>query len=110
MAIDSLYLYSKIIGFQNKVFNLNKVIKSLFPESIELPKRQKQIKELWGLMSYLPENDCILIYRFTIYKANNSVNLELSSFGENKLENINKYKQICKLLIEDIEFYLNLKI
>ncbi len=105
----SYYLYSKNVNLLSNGFKILDFIKFLLKESIELPKKYKKIKEICGLLSYLPEKDCFLLYKFTINKKSERLLIEFSGFGDIKIGLLNIYKQICEELVEDIEFYLCLK-
>ena len=109
MADHGCYLYSQILKFQKTIY-FEKNIKDLFPETIQLPKTQKKLKQFLGLYSFLPENDCLMIIKFTFNKKSNSAEIEFSCLEDPNTENINKYKYICKVILDDIEFYLRLKV
>ncbi len=111
----SIYLFTKHIYLKKnklEIYRIMKIIKKLLPGNIDVIKKYKQTKEIIGLLSFLPENNCFLIYKASVNKNNHIIVLEFSGFGDLHIENINKYKVICKRICNDLDFYirLNLKI
>ena len=103
------YLYSKLLTFQKSKSDYYKLLKILFPESIDLPKKYKKTKEIGGIISFLPEKDCFLIYKILYKQSSNSLNVEFSGFGNPREEELNKMKIISTQMIKNIEIYFNLK-
>lgn len=106
----SFYLYAKYINFKKNNENIHKIIKKLLPESIDVIKKYKHTKEIVGLLSFLPEKDCFLIYKAFVNHKKSSIVLEFSGFGDIPMHDINKYKIICKGICSDLKFYLNLNL
>lgn len=84
------------------------MLKILFPESIDLPQKYKKTKEIGGVLIFLPEKDCFLIYKILCKGSSNSLNVEFSGFGNPKEEELNKMKIISTQMIRNIDIYFNL--
>lgn len=86
---------------------IKKEMKKIFHNNIEL-QTSLGFQKLCGLISFLPEKNCFILYQI-IFDINLSfIRFEFSRFGNNEEINSIKTKLILKALINDLELLLKI--